>query len=288
MTMAAMALDQEHYSSSDWRLINAVKDRVTTRDAALQYGIQVGRNGMCRCPFHNDKNPSMKVDKRYHCFGCQADGDVISFTSRLFGFNRKAAAYKLAADFGVREYEREGIVIPLRRKPVSEEEKIEHCAAHYYRELCDYRNTLAMWREQYAPKTPDDDFHPRFVEALQNLSFVENDLDILLSGDLTEKKLLVEEIQQKRAKEVNTMDSNFMPVYYGSGFSLPEKPEVVLNSACPAIRALAAMGDEDLQKMLARQYFDIARMSSRPLEKEELSRFIANSYKLAARLAEKE
>ena len=78
MTMAAMALDQEHYSSSDWRIINAVKDRVTTRDAALQYGIQVGRNGMCRCPFHNDKNPSMKVDKRYHCFGCQADGDGIT------------------------------------------------------------------------------------------------------------------------------------------------------------------------------------------------------------------
>ena len=228
MTMAAMALDQERYSSSDWRLINAVKDRVTTRDAALQYGIQVGRNGMCRCPFHNDKNPSMKVDKRYHCFGCQADGDVISFTSRLFGFNRKAAAYKLAADFGVHAYEREGIVIPLRRKPVSEEEKIEHCAAHYYRELCDYRNTLAMWRDQYAPKTPDDDFHPRFVEALQNLSFVENDLDILLSGDLTEKKLLVEEIQQKRAKEVNTMDSNLMPVYYGSGAYARDHKELEL------------------------------------------------------------
>ncbi len=92
--------------------------------------------------------------------------------------------------------------------------------------------------------------------------------------------MLLEDEQMRRWREAS--------VYYGSGFSLPEKPEVVLNSACPAIRALAAMGDEDLQKMLARQYFDIARMSSRPLEKEELSRFIANSYKLAARLAEKE
>ena len=92
--------------------------------------------------------------------------------------------------------------------------------------------------------------------------------------------ILLEDEQMRRWREAS--------VYYGSGFSLPEKPEVVLNSACPAIRALAAMGDEDLQKMLARQYFDIARMSSRPLEKEELSRFIANSYKLAARLAEKE
>ena len=92
--------------------------------------------------------------------------------------------------------------------------------------------------------------------------------------------MLLEDEQMRRWREASA--------YYGNGFSLPEKPEVVLNSACPAIRALAAMGDEELQKMLARQYFDIARMSSRPLEKEELSSFIANSYKLAARLAEKE
>ena len=92
--------------------------------------------------------------------------------------------------------------------------------------------------------------------------------------------MLLEDEQMRRWREAS--------MYYGNGFSLPEKPEVVLNSACPAIRALAAMEDEDLQKMLARQYFDIARMSSRPLEKEELSRFIANSYKLAAKLAEKD
>ncbi|MBO4377753.1 MAG: molecular chaperone HtpG [Clostridia bacterium] len=92
--------------------------------------------------------------------------------------------------------------------------------------------------------------------------------------------MLLEDEQMRRWREAS--------VYYGGGFSLPEKPVVVLNSACPAVHALAAMEDEDLQKMLARQYFDIARMSSRPLEKEELSRFIANSYKLAAKLAEKD
>lgn len=40
----------------------AVKENVTTRQAAEAYGIPVRRNGMCLCPFHNDKNPSMKVD----------------------------------------------------------------------------------------------------------------------------------------------------------------------------------------------------------------------------------
>ena len=51
-------------------LFEAVKDSVTTRQAAESYGLQVKHGGMCRCPFHNDKTPSMKVDKRFHCFGC--------------------------------------------------------------------------------------------------------------------------------------------------------------------------------------------------------------------------
>lgn len=62
-------------------VFEAVKQSVTTRQAAEHYGIRVGRNGMCVCPFHDDKNPSMKVDRRFHCFGCQADGDVIDFIS---------------------------------------------------------------------------------------------------------------------------------------------------------------------------------------------------------------
>ena len=101
---------------------NAVKSSITTRQAAELYGLTVNRKGMCKCPFHEDKNPSMKVDKRFHCFGCQADGDVIEFTSRLFGFNKKAAALKLASDFGIR-YNEHAAYVPAARRPVSEEEK---------------------------------------------------------------------------------------------------------------------------------------------------------------------
>ena len=42
-------------------VFEAVKQSVTTRQAAEHFGIRVGRNGMCRCPFHDDKNPSMKL-----------------------------------------------------------------------------------------------------------------------------------------------------------------------------------------------------------------------------------
>lgn len=204
---------------------SAVKNSITTRQAAEFYGLTVNRNGMCKCPFHKDKNPSMKVDKRFHCFGCQADGDVIEFTSRLFGFSRKAAAMKLASDFGIR-YNGRASYTPTGRRPVSEEEKAEHQVAYFFRKLSDYRNHLIDWKTEYAPVNPSDDFHPRFVEALKNLTQVENDLDILLSDDLNSKRMLISELMLKE-KEVKSMnETDLVPVYYESPVYAREHKEI--------------------------------------------------------------
>ena len=108
-------------------VFEAVKQSVTTRQAALVYGISVGRNGMACCPFHDDRHPSMKVDRRFHCFACQADGDVIDFTSRLFGLSSKEAALKLAEDFSI-SFDRKGHDPPQKRvikRKISEEMKGE-------------------------------------------------------------------------------------------------------------------------------------------------------------------
>ena len=205
---------------------NAVKDSITTREAAEKYGITVNRKGMCKCPFHKDKNPSMKVDKRFHCFGCQADGDVIEFTSRLFDCNKKAAVLKLASDFGIR-YDERAAYVPYPRKPVSEEEKTEHQAAHFFRKLADYRNHLIDWETEYAPTRPEEEFHPRFAEALTNLPQIENDLDILWSGDSLSKRMLIDELMQKEAKEVKTMNTpDLVPVYYQSPIYAREHKEI--------------------------------------------------------------
>ncbi len=43
---------------------------------------QKGRSFWTLCPFHNDRNPSMSINKEgqfYHCFVCNAGGDVIKF-----------------------------------------------------------------------------------------------------------------------------------------------------------------------------------------------------------------
>jgi len=80
----------------------AVKPSVTVREAAEMYGIQVNRNGMARCPFHDDRHTSMKLNEDYfYCFGCGATGDVIGLASRLYNLSPKEAAEKLAQDFGL-------------------------------------------------------------------------------------------------------------------------------------------------------------------------------------------
>ncbi len=56
------------------------------------------------CPFHNEKSPSFTVNDQkgfYHCFGCQAHGDVISFVMNSDGFSYPDAVKKLADDFGL-------------------------------------------------------------------------------------------------------------------------------------------------------------------------------------------
>lgn len=80
-------------------VFEVVKQSVTTREVAEFYGFSVNRAGMIACPFHNDRTPSMKVDKRFHCFGCGADGDAVDFIARLFDKGTKEAAEMIATDF---------------------------------------------------------------------------------------------------------------------------------------------------------------------------------------------
>ncbi len=156
-----------------------VKQTVTTRQAAERYGLSVKQSGMTKCPFHEDHNPSMKVDDRFYCFGCHATGDVIDFTARLFGISLKDAAKKLAEDFG-------GNLSPPTKannpkhdaEPSHDRERLCICV------LRDYMRYLRIWQLRYRPEEPGDPIHPRFAEAMRALPTVNYLLDCLLGNDL--------------------------------------------------------------------------------------------------------
>lgn len=174
-------------------VFKAVKENVTARRAAEMYGIRVNRNGMACCPFHDDRHPSMKIDKRFHCFGCQADGDVIDLTARLYGLNNLGAAVKLASDFGI-SYDNKGRASPRPvKKKLSEELRLKQAELQCFRILSDYNHLLEKWKTKYAPETPGEKWHPLFVEALQKQTCTEYLLDTLLGGTVEEKAAIVKE-----------------------------------------------------------------------------------------------
>ena len=173
-------------------VFEAVKQSVSTREAAAFYGIEVKRNGMACCPFHDDKNPSMKVDQRFHCFGCGEDGDVIDFTAKLFDLSPKEAAEKLAQDFGL-IYDSQA---PPRRRYVwqkNEAQKFREDRQRCYRVLSDYYYLLKKWEADRSPKTPEEEPHPRFVEAIQKKAYVEYLLDLFLYESEEEQKAWIAE-----------------------------------------------------------------------------------------------
>lgn len=173
-------------------VFEAVKLSVSTREAAELYGIKVRRNGMACCPFHDDKNPSMKVDQRFHCFGCGEDGDVIDFTAKLFDLSPKEAAEKLAQDFGL-IYDSQA---PPRRRYVrqkTEAQKFREDRQRCYRVLSDYYYLLKKWEADNSPRTPEEEPHPRFVEAIQKKTYVEYLLDLFLYESEEEQKAWIAE-----------------------------------------------------------------------------------------------
>ena len=140
---------------------------------------------MVCCPFHADRNPSMKVDSRFHCFGCGVDGDVIDFTAKMFQLSLRQAAEKLASDFGLSATGTFPLIrYKLVEKPLNQKEQ-------FYKILCGYRSLLANWRMAYAPKNPEASLHPCFVASLHYADRVQYLLDILLLGSLPEKQQLL-------------------------------------------------------------------------------------------------
>lgn len=172
-------------------LFETVKSAVTVKQAAEYYGCKVNRGDMICCPFHDDRHPSMKLNKDYfYCFGCGASGDVIDLAARLFSLSGYDAAKKLAADFGI-SGEKPSILAKLQRGK-SQAETERRC----FRVLGDYLQILQDWKERCAPQSPEDAIDPRYAEACHMLERIRNMLDILACGTPQERAEVVADLQK--------------------------------------------------------------------------------------------
>jgi DNA primase len=90
------------------------------------------------CPFHKEKTPSFSVHavrQFYHCFGCQASGDVFSFVAKIENVPFPEAVRIVAGKCG----------IPLPKREFSSPE--EAAGARLRAKLLDLHETATTWFE---------------------------------------------------------------------------------------------------------------------------------------------
>lgn len=86
----------------DFKALRAEADFLKVLEA---YGLEHTKDGTrpgqykALCPFHEDKNPSLKVNTQrniFHCFACEAKGNILEFVMEMDDVDIRAAAAKVA------------------------------------------------------------------------------------------------------------------------------------------------------------------------------------------------
>lgn len=121
--------------------VDRVKESIDIVDIISEYLPlrKAGNNFVGLCPFHSEKTASFSVNQEkqfFHCFGCGASGDVISFIMKNDGMDFKDALAKLAF--------KAGIDLPqLAHKSYSGNNiaEINNEAAHYFNETLKNNNS---------------------------------------------------------------------------------------------------------------------------------------------------
>jgi len=159
-------------------------DNVPMRSVAEHYGFELSRGGRIKCPFHDDRNPSMKIyegNRGYYCFACNRGGNVINFVSELFNIEKRDAMLKINEDFHL------GIVCEkptlrqatelskqVRKREIErrERERIETEQNERRQALLNEWIYLDKYIRLFAPKLQDEMPSNLFFYALNRLEYV--------------------------------------------------------------------------------------------------------------------
>lgn len=110
-------------------------DNIISRYVELK---RAGSNLVGVCPFHSERTPSFTVfEDNFHCFGCSAGGDVITFIMRIENLEYRDAIHFLADRCGLTVPEDERIS-NKRKSALTREKAFEMnklAARHFYENL---------------------------------------------------------------------------------------------------------------------------------------------------------
>ena len=181
-------------------IFSEVKEHLTARQAAEGYGLQIKGSCMACCPFHDDKHPSMKIDKNYYCFACGVGGDAIDYVSRMFGLTQYEAALKLIEDFALPVDVKENARFNVQEKEQIQKKKAEKeriiRIQERFQMWCNRTTELlkdALIRIQETGvflmgKPPDAVFCEEYAQMLHAELLINYWLDILCMGETAEKQ----------------------------------------------------------------------------------------------------
>ena len=130
------------------------------------------------------------VSDHFHCFGCEEHGDVIRLTGQLLRLSPIDSARRLASDFNViihEDYSRQAhtyhrIIKPEPGTPTPKE--IEKAA---YRLICRYCDYLEHNIKAHASHGPEEQPHPLFVEAINNIEMFRYYKDLFIYESIDER-----------------------------------------------------------------------------------------------------
>lgn len=159
-----------------------IKQRITARDVAAKYGLEVDRQGWAKCPLHSDHRPSLKVydgDRGWHCFQCGAGGTAIDLVMALFGITCDQAMVRINGDFQLgligrklSRYEQALAANQLMQRRKAEKlDAINKADAEK-----EYDSAFRAWLvlqktiDQFRPRDPLQEFDPLWAYAQQHIT----------------------------------------------------------------------------------------------------------------------
>ena len=169
-----------------------IKERVSSREMLQSVGIHVDMRGMSKCPFHGDKDASLKVyddiRRGWHCYGCHAGGDVIDFAVMWYGVSFKEAMSKINGAFSLGlpiDDRAEKTDVEAYRKEIEEQKRKREAKQHALDEAENaYWTAYERWLKNESiiaserPQGPFSAMSEAFIYAITHSAEIRDNLNL--------------------------------------------------------------------------------------------------------------